>query len=187
MNGYFCLNITMSCLIQASVSIKLAVTYIDNYVVILITADLTGRRPAAFLFLMWKWIFLDFSFCLLKKMLRMSTWTSDGSMLSWFNKRGVSVVQGWLNFRAWGRIKTGAPSVPVSSPGLWVISKDIEKGVHAGFELPGSENVREMGNVAFPPAREQTGFIRQKQPTWQSDTPAWAQVALIRGFWYVRL
>lgn len=117
----------------------------------------------------------------------MSPWTSGGSMLSWFNKRGVSVVQGWLNFRAWGRIKKGTPSVPVSSPGLWVISKDIEKGVHAGFELPGSENVREMGNVAFPPAREKTGFIRQKQPTWQSDTPAWAQVALIRGSWYVRL
>lgn len=53
----------------------------------------------------------------------------------------------------------------ISSPGLWVISEDVEKGVDAGFELPGSKNVREMGNVAFPPVSEKTGFIRQrKQP-----------------------
>lgn len=51
----------------------------------------------------------------------------------------------------------------ISSPGLWVISEDIEKGVDAGFELPGSKNVGEMGNVAFPPVREKTGFIRQQQ------------------------
>lgn len=50
-----------------------------------------------------------------------------------------------------------------SSPGLWVISEDIEKGVDAGFELPGSKNVGEMGNVAFPPVWEKTGFIRQQQ------------------------
>lgn len=52
-----------------------------------------------------------------------------------------------------------------SSPGLWVISEDIEKGVNAGFELPGSKNVGEMGNVTFPPVREKTGFIRQKTTT----------------------
>lgn len=51
----------------------------------------------------------------------------------------------------------------ISSPGLWVISEDIEKGVDAGFELPRSKNVGEMGNVAFPPVREKTGFIRQQQ------------------------
>lgn len=51
----------------------------------------------------------------------------------------------------------------VSSPGLWVISQDIEKGVDAGFELPGSKNVREMGNVALPPARQKTGVIRERR------------------------
>lgn len=54
-----------------------------------------------------------------------------------------------------------------SSPGLGVISEDIEKGVDAGFELPGSKNVGEMGNVAFPPVREKTGFIRQQQQQQQ--------------------
>lgn len=39
-----------------------------------------------------------------------------------------------------------------SSPGLWVVSEDVEKGVNPGFELPGSKNVGEMGNVALPPA-----------------------------------
>lgn len=50
-----------------------------------------------------------------------------------------------------------------SSPGLWVVSEDIEKGVDASFELPGSKNVREMGNVAFPPVGEKTSSIRPKQ------------------------
>lgn len=49
-----------------------------------------------------------------------------------------------------------------SSPGLWVISEDIEEGVDAGFELPGSKNVGEMGNIAFPPVRGKTGFVRQQ-------------------------
>lgn len=46
-----------------------------------------------------------------------------------------------------------------SSPGLWVISEDIEEGVNAGFELPGSKNVGEMGNVAFPPVRERETLL----------------------------
>lgn len=51
-----------------------------------------------------------------------------------------------------------------SSPGLWVVSQDVEKGVDAGFELPGSENVREMRNVAFPPGREKnTVLIRGEE------------------------
>lgn len=41
-----------------------------------------------------------------------------------------------------------------SSPGLWVIAEDIEEGVEAGFELPGSKYVGEMGNVALPPVWE---------------------------------
>lgn len=45
------------------------------------------------------------------------------------------------------------------SPGLWVISQDIEEGVDAGFELPGSKNVGEMGNIAFPPVREWRGQV----------------------------
>lgn len=49
-----------------------------------------------------------------------------------------------------------------SSPGLWVVSEDIEKGVDAGFELPRSKNVREMRDVAFPPVGEKTSSIRQK-------------------------
>lgn len=62
-----------------------------------------------------------------------------------------------------GRTKTCADVwTKISSPGLRVISEDIEEGVDAGFELPGSKNVGEMGNVAFPPVREETGFIRQK-------------------------
>lgn len=51
---------------------------------------------------------------------------------------------------------------PETSPGLRVVSEDIEKGVDAGFELPGSKNVREMGNVALPPVRQKTGVTRQQ-------------------------
>lgn len=58
-----------------------------------------------------------------------------------------------------------------SSPGLWVISEDIEKGVDAGFELPGSKNVGEMGNVAFPPVRKKTGFIRQQKQLHEKVMP----------------
>lgn len=50
-----------------------------------------------------------------------------------------------------GMLISGIDWTESSSPGLWVISEDIEKGVNTGFELPGSKNVGEMGNVAFPP------------------------------------
>lgn len=43
----------------------------------------------------------------------------------------------------------------ISSPGLWVISEDVEEGVDAGFKLPGSKNVGEMGNIAFPPVERE--------------------------------
>lgn len=75
-----------------------------------------------------------------------------------------------------GGIKRGSISW-TSSPGLRVISEDIEKGVDAGFELPGSKNVREMGNVALPPVRQKTGVIRQ-----QLHNRATAGSAPIRGF-----
>lgn len=76
------------------------------------------------------------------------------------------------------RCVSGTEWTESSSPGLWVISEDIEKGVDSGFELPGSKNVGEVGNVAFPPVREKTGFIRQQQQqqlhnkviAWQEHT-----------------
>lgn len=39
-----------------------------------------------------------------------------------------------------------------SLPCLWVVSQDVEEGVDAGFELPGGEYVREVGDVALPSA-----------------------------------
>lgn len=46
------------------------------------------------------------------------------------------------------------------SPGLWVVSEDVEEGVYAGFELPGSKNIGEMGNIAFPPVERE----RERRP-----------------------
>lgn len=46
----------------------------------------------------------------------------------------------------------------ISSPGLRVVSEDVEEGVDAGFELPGSKNVGEMGNIAFPPVEREEEF-----------------------------
>lgn len=43
----------------------------------------------------------------------------------------------------------------ISSPGLWVIAENVEEGVDTGFELPGSKNVREVGNIAFPPVERE--------------------------------
>lgn len=59
----------------------------------------------------------------------------------------------------------GSERTESSSPGLWVIPQDVEEGVDAGFELPGSKNVGEMGDVAFPPERQEgRALLGEKQP-----------------------
>lgn len=47
----------------------------------------------------------------------------------------------------WRVVKTKTHCV---LPSLWVISQDVEEGVDSRFKLPGSEYVREVGDVAFP-------------------------------------